>query len=284
MKPSTWKYFLILLSLISALALLTAVSTPDNNLHLIACDVGQGDATLITQGNTQILIDGGPGNKVIDCLSSHLPFWDRTIELVVLSHPQSDHYQGLIEVFSTYHVNTFLTTNLENSAQSYQVLKNKVGESHVEVIYPTSDTTLKLGKISLDIVWPSEEHLTLNTQPNQDLNNFSIVALLSFGEFDTLLTGDIGPEIIPDILNTDQLSSIEYLKVPHHGSKNGLTQELLDATSPQLATISVGRNSYGHPHQEIIDMLLKAGVITLRTDQMGDIEIITNGSSFWLAN
>ncbi|MBU4185042.1 MAG: hypothetical protein KKC23_02360 [Proteobacteria bacterium] len=106
---------------------LAVFNYPDQKLHLIACDVGQGDAMLANFGNTQILVDGGSNKKVLECLGEHMPFWDRTIELVVLTHPQTDHFGGLIDVFKTYEVEKFLATSLGSGSNDYRALIEEVG-------------------------------------------------------------------------------------------------------------------------------------------------------------
>ncbi|OGM17015.1 hypothetical protein A2V61_04265 [Candidatus Woesebacteria bacterium RBG_19FT_COMBO_47_8] len=266
--------------------------SPDTNLHLIACDVGQGDAILAIYKNTQVLIDGGPGEEILDCIGKHVPFWDREIELVVLTHPQVDHYGGLIEVFKRYKVDTFLANGLDSSASSYQVLKNAVGGNGSRVLSPIEGMALRVGMIYLDILAPNQSLLEAeapNSPTNilgaftskRDPNDFSVVAILRLGQFDALLTGDISPQEIPEILAGGRMRDVEYIKVPHHGSKNGLTLDLLEASTPEMAVISVGKNNYGQPSEEIIRMLKDKGIKVSRTDELGDIEVVNDGSSFW---
>ena len=287
-----FKYIFGLFILILGLIGLSLGSTPDANLHLIACDVGQGDGILATYQSVQVLIDAGPGDGILECLSRHIPFWDRELELVILTHPQLDHYGGLIEVFRRYKIDTFLANGLDSSASSYQALKNAVGGSGARVLTPKEGMALRIGMIYLDILSPSQRLLSQEASDFQtnvlgaftskkDPNDFSIVAILRLGEFDALLTGDIGPAEIPEILAGGKVKDVEYIKVPHHGSKNGLTLELLEASSPEIAVISVGKNSYGHPSEETLKMLKDRGVRTLRTDEEGDIEVESDGLSFW---
>jgi competence protein ComEC len=275
MKKS-WHYGIVLIILVMATIFVGALSIPDDNLHLIACDVGQGDAILFTKGNIQILTDGGANNEVLNCLSKYLPFWDRRIELVVLTHPQQDHYQGLIEVFKRYQVTTFLTNDLDSSNQSYQVLKNVVGGQEVETINPEEGMSLRVGMIYLDILH------TATSFSFKDVNDASIVTVVRFADFEAILTGDIGPSGIEDMLEKNLVGPVDYIKVPHHGSKNGLTKELLDAAKPRVAVISAGKNNrYGHPHQEILKLLDDFGIKTLRTDEAGDVEVSTDGERIW---
>ena len=288
-----WKYTFALLALIIIVVFL-AVFSFDSNLHLIACDVGQGDAVLATLGKTQILIDGGPGKQVIECLSKYVPFWDREIEMVVLTHPQKDHYGGLIEVFRRYKVDYFLVNELDSSDQGYQVLEDLVGGSGTRLINPVGGMIIGNSLMYLDILYPSKRVLAENLEVSKsqnslgkytsklDSNEFSIVAILKFGDFSALLTGDMTPKTSDEIIAEGQIVDVDYLKVPHHGSKNGLTKELLDLSKPEIAVISVGKgNIYKHPHKETLDILNKENIQLFRTDLNGDIEIVTNGESWW---
>ncbi|MBU1000651.1 MBL fold metallo-hydrolase [Patescibacteria group bacterium] len=288
-----WKNIFLGLSLALIVIWMAVFAYPEKKLHLIACGVGQGDAILAVYGTTQILIDGGATNKVIDCLGRHMPFWDRKIEVVLLSHPQLDHFGGLSEVFKRFQVERFVATSLDSSSQAYQALISMVGGSGVQVINPTTGMVIRSGLLYLDIVWPLSDFLTAAGgvsggkvlgafTSKKDPNNFSVVANLRLGEFDAFLTGDIGPQVIGEIIQTGKTRDVEYIKVPHHGSKNGLTKELLDATTPEVAVISVGKNSFGHPHKEILDLLNEYGIQVKRTDEDGDVEVISDGKSWWI--
>src|SRR3972149_1622979 len=123
------KSFKLLISLLIVLSLgiwMAVLSAPPKNLKVISCNVGQGDATLIIYKNIDILIDGGPDNKVLGCLSSYMPFWDREIEVIILTHPQADHYTGLISVIERYKVGNILANSLDSGNQSYEVLKKSI--------------------------------------------------------------------------------------------------------------------------------------------------------------
>lgn len=289
-----WKYIIGILVLILVVVWLAVLTYPEDKLKLIACDVGQGDAILATVGSTQILIDGGANNKVVECLDAYIPFWDRTIEVIVLSHPQRDHFYGLIEVFERYEVEKFVGTSLESSSKEYQVLKELVGGANTHVVMPTTGMSIGNSTIRLDIVHPSQAYLATNTTISEgttkgvlgatttkrDPNDLSVVAILTFGDFDALMTGDIGPDVMEDVIATGKVRDVEYIKVPHHGSKNGLTKELLGASTPEVAVISVGKNQWGHPHKEVLDLLGSTKTTILRTDEAGDVVIVSDGESF----
>lgn len=268
----TWKYLLGFLFLASVSVWLAAFSSDGRNLHLVACDVGQGDAILAVYGDTQILTDGGAGNSVLTCLQKYMPFWDREIELVILTHPQLDHYGGLIEVFSRYRVDTFLTNNFDSSTQGLKALENAVGGSGARVIHPNVGTRIRVGMIYLEILHPSDDLNSTN------INDYSIVTILTFGDFEALLTGDIENKIGNEIAEKGLVKDVDYIKIPHHGSKNGLTPALLEASRAEIAVISVGKNnSYGHPHQEVLDLLFSVGAKVFRTDESGDVNLETDG-------
>ena len=288
-----WKNIFLGLSLVLIVVWMAVFVYPEKKLHLIACDVGQGDAILAVYGTTQILVDGGATSKVIDCLGTHMPFWDRKIEVVLLTHPQLDHFGGLSEVFKRFQVERFVATNLDSSSQAYQALISMVGGSGIQVVNPTTGMVIRSGLLYLDIVWPTSDFQVVaegvsksNTlgafTSKMDPNDFSVVANLRLGEFNALLTGDIGPKIIGEIIQTGKVGEVEYIKIPHHGSKNGLTKELLDVASPEVAVISVGKNSFGHPHKEILNLLKEYGIQTKRTDEDGDVEVVSDGNSWWI--
>jgi len=266
-----WKIVFMFELLIIVSLLLAIFSFSDKKFQIIACDVGQGDATLAIYGDIQILTDGGPDSKVLDCLGKYIPYWDNTIELVVLTHPDKDHFGGLIDVFERYEVTSYLKTKAASSSQSYQTLENIVGGKDINTIYASGGLSIRLGKIYLDIVNPqdsNEEYIE-----DKDLNNSSVVSVLGFGDFKALLTGDIEIEGINRMVSQGKITDVDYLKVPHHGSKNNITSGLLRFSNPKVAVISVGENSYGHPNKEVLDFLIKFGIKTLRTDELGNVLI-----------
>lgn len=249
-KPLFW-LALILILLCGAI-----FSLPDKQLHLVFCDVGQGDAILVSYFQTQILIDGGPDNKVLECLSEKIPFWDRKIEMVVLTHPEKDHETGLIDVFERYSVNYFVSNGL---AKSSTVLV-KAGDQ------------IKIGSLHFLVLWPPK-----NYDLTKELNDSSIVLKLSFGHSQALFTGDISEKIEQQL----ELEETEILKVAHHGSKFSTGEKFLSKVKPQLAIISVGENRFGHPTPEVLERLKQAGVKVLRTDQQGNIEIVSDGRGWY---
>lgn len=266
--------FCVFVLLIFSFCIWLSVFMVDDRLKVIACDVGQGDAILIQKNFDQILIDGGPNNKVLDCLGKYMPFWDRKIELLILSHPDSDHGAGVVDVLNFYKVENMLTNKLDDpifSTQLVSVLQTKVGSEKAQVLYPSGTPSIRLGLIHLDILHPGVNLATDKT------NDLSIVALLKYNGFEALFTGDIEDETSDELAKQLNGVDIDYLKVPHHGSKNGLSEKLLEATKPETAVISVGKdNRYGHPHAEVLAILNKYNLLIRRSDTEGDVVELKN--------
>lgn len=276
---------------------------PDGRLHVVFCDVGQGDAIYIRfPNNADMLVDGGPDNKVLTCLGRHMPFYDRTLDLVFMTHPQKDHLQGLIEVLRRYEIKNFLTIPLANTTESYHSLVRLLRTKALSMRYPNTGDRLKVGEADISVLWPEKnwlaEELKINPQllankttgPNvlgfatdRDLNLFCLYLHLQYGEFDLLLTGDgdQNTQMQMTKLGLDKLlaQATEVLKVPHHGSRTGMTEEFLNRVRPQLSIIEVGKNSYGHPNPGTVKSLESWGKV-LRTDTSGDIEIIATKNSW----
>ncbi|MDO8503836.1 MAG: MBL fold metallo-hydrolase [bacterium] len=295
--PRYWKYLLIFLFASVLLVFLATFSLTDTRLHLVFCDVGQGDAILAYKGSTQILIDGGPDKSVLACLSSHMPFWDRKIELIVLTNADKDHYAGLIDVIRRYQIIKYSSSGVDKEGAGMDALKAELKNRSVPTVDLNFGDEVKLGELKLYTLWPTKAWLARAKNPEPGMRNlvlaatdspneFSVVVRLSYGEFDVLLTGDIEPpasDQAAGIVNSESDSEVtwEVLKVPHHGSKNGLTQKLLEAVSPALAVISVGKNNrYGHPSKEALGFLDSLGVRILRTDLDREVEVVTDGKTW----
>lgn len=253
----------------------------DGRLHVVICNVGQGDAIFIrTPKGQDILIDGGRNSSVLACLSNNMPFWDRDIELVFATHPDADHIGGLESVFTSYKVLSFNTPKKMANTQVFSRLQRIIKEQNIPLRYIYAGDRYSLdSNVVLLSLWPTREYIDLDTG-SFDTNTFSLVQVLSYGEFKTLLTGDIESQTLDSLFSSP--SRIDVLKVSHHGSKTGLDSQIISMLSPNLAVISVGSNSYGHPTAFILDLLKEFGVKTLRTDRNGEIEIISDGKRFWI--
>lgn len=261
------KFFIFFLTLIIILPLAVLFYWPSRNLTLVACNVGQGDAILITKGFNQLLIDGGPDNKVLDCLAENMPFWDKTLELVINTHPEKDHVGGLIYVLERYNVTQLIRNNLVMESDIFQKFKQELEKRKIPVFYPKPKDRIKIAGLELKTLWPSQQVLGATALGKEEINNSSLVFHLKEGEFDVLLTGDIDEEVEKQLIQENEFKDIEVLKVAHHGSKYSTSEEFLNAIKPKIAIISVGKNPWGHPTQEVLQRLREKGIKILRTDE-----------------
>lgn len=250
----------------------------DGKLHVYFCDVGQGDGIFIrSPKGLDIVVDGGPDDKILSCLSNHMPFWDRTIELVILTHPHEDHLSGLIPILKRYTVLSFYTENSSSQTPSYQELTKLIDEKKiVKKNLMAGDRLILKDGVSLLTIWPPVfDQVVDQGKTDLDANSLSLVELLTFGNFSALLTGDAVS------FSTQRIGRVDVLKIPHHGSSKNLGEEALAAIGPKLAVISVGQNNrYGHPAKETLGLLKQLGINVLRTDQDGEVEIISDGQKW----
>jgi len=252
-------------------------------LEVIFFDVGQGDAIFIkTPQGHQILIDGGPDSVILEKLGKELPFYDRAIDLVILTHPESDHLTGLLDVLRSYKVKNILWTGVTRDTGAFRKWQELIEKEKAEIFIAKAGQKITIGKTSFEILFPFEN---LENKSVKDANNTSIVLRLDFGEISLLFTGDIYKSVERELLSLAKQLDTDVLKVGHHGSKTSTAEEFIIVVSPEIAVISVGRNnSYGHPHQETLDTLEKYGIRIFRTDLNGDIKIISDGINYEVSN
>lgn len=275
--------FLTILSLVS-LFFLFFTTLPDGRLHITFCDVGQGDAAYIRgPKGTDIVIDGGPDNRVLNCLGNKMPFWDRTIELIVLSHPQADHLTGLIEILKRYQVKQIIDASAKSDSQEYKFWEKLIKEKNIKRLEAQKGESVRVdGNVNLAVLWPLPPIRQL-ADPITDLNSTSTVVSLFFGNFSSLFTGDLDSFSLSYLSGLSDLGHLDVLKLPHHGSKTGLSPTFLEKVRPALSIISVGKNSYGHPSPETLKLLNSLNIPFLRTDKDKTIEIVSDGQS-WKVN
>lgn len=257
------------------------LTLPDNNLHVVVCDVGQGDGILVFKGTVQMLVDAGPGDRILDCLAKYVPFYDHQIELAVITHPQSDHFRGFAYILDRYTVSQIVSDGFDNSTSSWQELKSKMKDIPYKSVR-TGDKIQLTDSVTFTIIWPSSSYASGLGLGDFDLNVVALVGKLSYGNFDVLLTADADSQVELAQLATGLLTEVDVLKVPHHGSKTGMLDEWLRVVKPQISVISVGKNnSYGHPAAKTLDQLTRVGSKTWRTDINGNVEFISDGSKWW---
>lgn len=252
------------------------VQAGEKNLVIKVYSVGQGDSIFIrTPDNYKILVDGGPNNSVVDYLNKDLELNDRSLDLLVLTHPQADHMFGLIETIKKYKVKKIITSDVGNKTALYKLWIDTLKNNHLnlEFVYAGESITLS-DQVKLKIVWPEDPKPLV-----ADLNAASVVIKLSYGNFDMLLTGDADIPVQP---YNSTIGHVEVLKVPHHGSKTGLREDFAEELSPDVSVISVGvKNRYGHPNLASLELLNKTSKKVLRTDQNGTVTFVSNGQTWY---
>jgi competence protein ComEC len=269
---------------IAILAWLAIAQLPDGKLHVAFLDIGQGDAALITTPlGQQILVDGGPSPSALtSALGQQMPFWDRSLDLLVMTHPDADHITGLAEVLNRYRVDGWLDNGRPDDDALYAQCMARLEEGTVTRWVARAGDRLELDSgIILEVLHPQSE---LMAATEADANNNSLVLRLVWAQASFLLTGDIEAEAEHLLLGSGQPLPSGVLKVAHHGSGGSSTAEFLSAVDPMYAVISVGAdNRFGHPQDAVLDRLAQMGdVEILRTDEQGTIEFVTDGRQMWV--
>ena len=245
-------------------------------------DIGQGDAIFVEAPNgNQILVDGGPDNTVLAKLGEVMPFWDRSIDLLVLSHPHADHLDGLVEVVKRYDIGTVLESGVNHAIPEYAEWHKLLREKNVLVVVAQSGQRIAISDGAyLDILSPFENFVGVSPK---NVHDATVVSRLVYASTSVLLMGDAEEKLEYQLLHSAFFSVLnsDVLKVGHHGSKTSTSEEFLRAVLPEIAVIQVGRkNRYGHPYQGVIDRLMAFGVRIFRNDLDGDILLQSDGVRF----
>lgn len=247
-----------------------------------ALDIGQGDALLLrTPSGENILIDGGPGETVLEELGAVLSPLDRTLDLVILTHPHEDHVAGLVAVLSRFKVDRVVLSAPIYENRTYDALIQLIHVQSIPIAFADDDIDYVFGELNLDFVFPFEP-FTGDSLDN--VNNASPVILATWRDLSILLTGDAEQEVEAALLEAKMgnLLNADILKAGHHGSRSSSTTAFLEAVSPALMVISCGEgNSYGHPHKETLQKAEDMEIAVLRTDLDGRISIGFGDQSFW---
>jgi competence protein ComEC len=265
----------------NVLAWLAVYDLSREQLEVIFFDIGQGDATLIkTSQGQQILIDGGPGSLILDKIGKEMPFWDKTIDLIILTHPHYDHLSGLVHVLERYQVENILWTGIVMETAVFKEWQKLIREEQAKIYLAELGQRIIAGSIILEVLHPFEN---LAGQKVKEQDNSSIVVKLTFKNNSFLFTGDAFKSVEEELISREINLNSNVLQVGHHGSKTSSADEFIREVLPETAVISAGlNNSYGHPHQETLDTLEKYDINILRTDLDGDITIFSDGENFKL--
>lgn len=249
-----------------------------NKLEVAVLDIGQGDAIFIkAPGGNEVLVDGGPGRIVLSALAKEMPFYDRSIDLLVITNPDKDHIAGFVDVMKNMKVGAMLLPGTLTDTEIYKTVLSTAKQYGVRIILGRRGEKIRLGGGAyIEVLFPDRDVSGLAT------NTGSLIAKLVFGKTAMLLTGDSPAEVEDYLVKLDgkNLQS-DILKVAHHGSKYSVSQMFYGVVNPQLAAISVGAgNTYGHPNKETLDALEQFKIKILRTDQVGTIRFVSDGEKF----
>ena len=248
-------------------------------LQISFLDVGQGDATLIeTPDGYQLLVDGGPDLSVLRELGHELSFFDRTIDMVLATHPDADHISGLTDVLARYDVGTVIETTNGKETPVTKALAVAVENEHVQVINPEAGQVIMLGaSTTIRFLAPTGD------ETQWESNMASIIIRVEYGSTSVMLTGDAPIEIEKYVVEAyPAFLKSNILKLGHHGSKTSSSDEFLDAVHPEYAVVSAGlKNKYGHPHQSVMETVAARNIKTDETGKEGTITFYSDGLTVW---
>ena len=264
---------LLLIVLVGVVFIISDVSEE----KIVFLDVGQGDSILLQDGTVQVLVDGGPGMKVLSELGEQMPFIDRKIEIMVLTHPQRDHMEGLLYILDRYDVGLVLLPKVASKTLMQEKWLEKIAQSGTEWRFAWAGQKIKAGEMEISILGPFDDGVTV-----RNVNDASVMMRVDYEDLSLLLTGDAEKRVENQlVMKTDRkLLDVDVLKAGHHGSKTSTTQRLLNVVSPGAVVISVGAdNKFGHPRSEVLERL--GDIPIWRTDRNGAVKFsYLNGQWF----
>ena len=273
-------WLLLLCLLLSSCSLLDPIATVPRNdypttqadsLSVHYIDVGQADCALLECGGQYMIIDGGNVDDS-DLVVTYLQ--DQGVEqlhTVVCTHAHEDHVGGLAAVLAVYPTEQILSPTRTYSSACFDDFLYYADQQDITITIPDPGDSFYLGNAEVTVLGPVKSYA--------DPNNTSIVVKVEFGDTSFLFTGDMEKDAETDMLDYGMDVSADVLKVGHHGSSTSTGYRFLYEVDPEYAVISVGTdNTYGHPHRETVAILADAGVPMLRTDELGTILAITDGS------
>lgn len=253
------------------------VRLPDGRVHVHFLDVGQGDSAFIEgPSGRQIVIDGGPDISTLEGLGEVMPFFDRTIDLLIMTHPHLDHIGSFPEILRRYRVGMVLLTGVMYDNGRYQEFLSLLKAQHipVEIADPAHDIDLG-DRVRLDILWPPPLYYKRSIK---NVHESSMVLKLIYGKDSILFAGDAEEPIERKLLAAHADIAADILKIGHHGSKTSTSENFLNAVRPKLAVISVSiTNTYGHPHPSVLARLAAHHIPVRRTESGGTVDVELDG-------
>ncbi len=276
---------IFLTGLLVAILIGSRFAHAENRLKVAFLDIGQGDAIYIEAPNgNQMIIDGGPGNALRDALAEVMPYGDKSINVLIVTNTDADHYSGFISLIRDYDIGAVIEPGTVTKTATYKKLKKVINEQEIPNIIARNGMTIDLDKeneVSFRVLFPDRDVTRWST------NDGSIMGILSYGETKVMFTGDGTKKTENAVLanNKGEILRSDILKVGHHGSATSSGDAFVRTVSPTWAVISAGlKNSYGLPKKVTLDTLLKNKAEILRTDELGTITFLSDGNQFLLDN
>lgn len=250
---------------------------PDNTgkFMLYAISTGNSDSLLcIAPDGSSMLVDAAEEGDYAAIKSALDKYGVKKIDILVATHPHADHIGSMDDVIESMDAGKIYMADFSEDSEAYENLEDALNRTGIPVEYAVSGMQFNVGAASVKVLGPRDKEY-------EDANNASIILMVSYGESDFLLTGDMEQDASNELIEDWGTElDCEVLKAAHHGSRTGTSEELLRVATPEIAVITSGAgNSYGHPHRETLDLLLRFHARTLRTDQSGDIALLTDGTN-----
>lgn len=278
LRSVVWLFICVAVLIVIVIAVYT-LAPHRQTLKVSFLDIGQGDAIFIQAPNKyQLLIDGGPSAQVLGELGRVMPWFDRTIDAVIATHPDKDHIGGLIDVFELFSIGTLIDNGFEaedDLEEAYIQTAKEYGIQRTKAVRGMRILLDDAHGVYLDILYPDQQFTG-----SRNGNNASVVTRLVYGEVSMLLTGDLEIQGEQRLVQDDSVIQSTILKLGHHGSRTSSSMQFLNKVHPDLAIIQAGKeNSYGHPHTQVIERLDDLGISYLCTCEQGTLTFKTDGKT-----
>ncbi len=277
MNKKRYKYFLVLILLVAGIILALELKRfNDRSFKFYMLNVGAGNAFFIeTPSKNQILIGGGPDRSALGELGDVMPFWDRSLDLIILITHKSEDTSGLVDVLKNYDVKKIIDGGGVSNQSSYRELDGLIQGKKIERIFATSGMDVPLDRdVSMSI-------LGADADEKYGGRGGNLILRIVFGNTRFLLMGDAEKPDELSLVSSGADIKSDILQVGHHGSKNSANPLFLDRVLPKYALISVdAKNRYGYPDQNTLDTIAKASAKIFRTDLNSRIEVISDSVNF----
>ncbi len=254
-------------------------SVYNHSLEVFFLDVGQGDSTLIkTPQGSLILIDGGPDNHVLDAIGRATSFFDHHFDMVIATHPDADHIGGLVSVLSRYDVSLILDPCVVHDSALFQTYQTTIANKQIPVRCVDAEQQYVFEDgVVLDILYPN---ISFESRDIANNNDASIVVRVSYDDTSFLFMADAPIAVEKKLIERHaDILDVDILKIGHHGSDTSTDITFLEATSPSVATVSLGAgNRYGHPSERVLLKLQEKNIPLLRSDIYGTLRFTSDGT------